>query len=151
MSRGQPGLSALRDASPELLTAFRGEMDPVVYRRCSFVLAENARVIEARYHLAAGDFASLGGCLLASHYGLRDDYEVSCNELDLLVELAEERDECLGARMMGGGFGGCTLHLLERDGVTPFRAWMESAYERRTGRRLTTIPVRLEDGIGVVA
>lgn len=130
-----PRVRSLRDATREMLESCRGELDPVVYRRCAYVLKENERVEQACRDLERGDFASFGGRLNASHDGLRDEYEVSCLELDILVEAARRAPGVLGARMMGAGFGGCTINLVAEGAMEEFRARVGEEYLARTGRK----------------
>lgn len=130
-----PAIRALRDATLEQLEACRAGLDPAVLRRCRHVISENARVREAVAALRAGDLARFGRQLDASHASLRDDYQVSCPEVDLLVELARGVPGVLGARISGGGFGGCTVNLLERDALPALRESVLTEYQRRTGRQ----------------
>lgn len=117
--------------------------------RLRHVLTENARVGELAAALAARDWTAAGAALHASHASLRDDYQVSCAELDALAELAEAYPGCLGARMMGGGFGGCTIQLVERDRVEGFRAALSAGFEARFGRGAPVWSFDLVDGAGV--
>src|SRR5438132_697023 len=128
-----PRIRALRDASLEALDACRAELDPVVYRRCRHVVTENARVLESKSALGRGDLRRFGESMDASHASLRDDYEVSCAEIDLLVDLARQSSGVLGARITGGGFGGCTVNLVARGAVESFRKEVLGEYRRRTG------------------
>ena len=124
LTKYDPALRSLRDVSLELLAAHGAEFDPVIFRRCDYVVRENRRVEEACADLEAGDFAAFGRRMNGSHAGLRDDYGVSCRELDVLAEAAQAVPGVLGARMMGAGFGGCTINLVEGTAV---RALEESA------------------------
>jgi UDPglucose--hexose-1-phosphate uridylyltransferase len=128
-----PEIRALRDATLEQLEACRSELAPEVYRRCRHVIAEDGRVLESTAALRAGDLARFGQLMDASHASLRDDYEVSCPEVDLLVDLARRSPGVLGARITGGGFGGCTVNLVRRDAVEAFRAEVLGEYQRSTG------------------
>jgi UDPglucose--hexose-1-phosphate uridylyltransferase len=128
-----PGIRALRDASLEQLEACRSGCDPVVHRRCRHVIGENRRVLESVSALRAGNLSRFGELMDASHASLRDDYEVSCPEVDLLVDLARRSPGVLGARITGGGFGGCTVNLIARDAVDALRGEVLGEYRRRTG------------------
>lgn len=108
-----PEIVNLRDVTKSLLETHREKLSNTIYNRCRFVLEENQRVLDASSDLTAGDILSFGQRMYQSHYGLRDLYEVSCPELDHLVETTESMDAVLGARMMGGGFGGCTVNLVQ--------------------------------------
>jgi galactokinase len=151
LQRAAPAIRSLRDVEPGLLDARRAELDPVVYRRCRFVLEENARLLTGCADLARGDLAAFGERMHGSHRGLRDDYEVSCAELDALVEIAHPLPGVIGARMMGGGFGGCTINLVRADAVASFASVVERAYRRRCGRDTRVFVTRIAGGTAVVA
>ncbi|MBE3130226.1 MAG: galactokinase [Acidobacteria bacterium] len=145
-----PSVRSLRDATLDLLGEHRAELDPVVYRRCDYVVRENIRVGEASAALVRNDFAVLGGLMNLSHAGLRDDYEVSSVELNALVEAARRVPGVLGARMMGAGFGGCTISLVEADAVPEFEARVARDYETAIGRPPKIHVVRVEAGTHAV-
>jgi galactokinase len=132
----QLGVGSLRDATPEMVESARGIFDPVVRRRARHVVTENARTLAAAKDLEARDFAKVGALMYESHRSLRDDFEVSCPELDTLVALAAEIGEAggvFGARMTGGGFGGCTVTLVRTRRVSAVAEILTRQYERRTG------------------
>jgi galactokinase len=133
-ARRVPGVAALRDVTPELLADHGAALDPVVYRRCRHVVTENERVRAAAEALRAGDFGGCGCLMRASHRSLAGDYAVSCAELDLLVDIADELPGVYGARMTGGGFGGCTVNLVRADAVERFCAEIRRRYRDGTGR-----------------
>ena len=110
-------IRALRDVSGEMFNARNQGLDPVVRRRCRHVVAENQRVLDATAALRSGQLDRFGALMNASHDSLRDDFEVSCPQLDLLVELANGTEGVLGSRMTGAGFGGCTVSIVHRDAV----------------------------------
>jgi galactokinase len=145
-----PSIRSLRDVGPDLLRDHRSELDPVVYRRCEYVVRENIRVTEASAALVRSDFAVLGGLMNLSHAGLRDDYEVSSAELDALVEAARRVPGVLGARMMGAGFGGCTISLVEAGAVPEFEARVGREYEAEVGRAPKIHVIRIEAGTHAV-
>lgn len=143
-----PGVRHLRDVTTDHLhhaDASAGVRWPA---RLRHVLEENARVLEAARALEAGDAPALGRLLVRSHASLRDLYEVSCPELDTLVALALEVDACLGARMVGGGFGGCVLALVASSRVGTFEAHVLSGYERTWGRTARAFGFQLTSGAG---
>ncbi len=129
------GVKALRDATPAMLEERREALGDVVYRRCRHVVSEDQRVLDMVVALRNGDLARCGELMAASHQSLREDYEVSCPELDLMVELARTAPGVHGARMTGGGFGGCTVNLVGRSQVESFVAHVRPAYEQQTGHR----------------
>ncbi len=130
-----PSIRALRDATMELLDAHRDRLSDVVYRRARHVITENQRVIKASAALAKNDLAQCGELMFESHESLRADYEVSCKELDILVELAKDSQGLIGARMTGGGFGGCTVNLVRSEAVNAFQQNIAASYESATGRK----------------
>ncbi|MDH7494215.1 MAG: galactokinase [Candidatus Saccharicenans sp.] len=145
-----PGLKSLRDVSLEMLQEHRAEFDPVVWKRCAYVVRENDRVALACQDLLRHDFNSFGLRMQESHLGLRDEYEVSSPELNLLVEAASTVPGVLGSRMMGAGFGGCTISLVEAAAVEEFQARVSAAYRRETGREPAIHVVRIEAGTRII-
>ena len=125
-----PEVHSLRDVSLELLDAHRTELDPIVYRRCRYVIEENLRVIAACEALESDDLPVLGRLLNRSQQGLSKEYEVSCPELDVLAEAAAALPGVLGARMMGAGFGGCTINLVQADQEDAFVQGMAPAFAK---------------------
>jgi galactokinase len=128
-----PEITALRDVTPEMLTQYESSMPPVVYRRCRHVVSENARVLSAAEALRNSDLTKFGHLMYESHDSLRDDYQVSCPELDLMVQLASAIPGVTGARMTGGGFGGCTINLVNSEVVEKFRRDVGNEYRAKTG------------------
>ncbi|MDP9054013.1 MAG: galactokinase [Acidobacteriota bacterium] len=132
-----PGLYSLRDVTEERLEEYARELPPLILRRCRHVVTENARVLSAGAALDRDDMDGFGGLMLASHRSLRDDFEVSCAELDILVDIAERAGRGYGvhgARMTGGGFGGCTVNLVESAQAEKFADFITGEYQRRAGR-----------------
>jgi galactokinase len=148
MKQHLPNVHSLRDITLEQLEAASSDFDAVVYRRCRFVLQENTRVEAACVALSAQDWPSFGQLLLAGHRGLRDDYEVSCPEIDFLVDAAAQHPAVLGARMTGGGFGGCTINLVHTSEVVEFQHYMLKKYAQYTSSQLRTWAVAATDGVG---
>ena len=130
-----PDVAALRDVTIEQLEAHASGLEDVVYRRCRHVITENARVLSAGDALEQGNLDRFGELMAESHRSLRDDYEVSSDELDLMVEIAEKVEGVYGARMTGGGFGGCTVNLVADTHVEEFKERVFREYERRTTLR----------------
>lgn len=124
----------LRDVSLEVLEAHRERLEPVVYRRARHVISENARTCAARDALSAGDAATLGALMNASDQSLREDYEVTGPDLDAMTACARALPGCVGARMTGAGFGGCTINLVERDALDHFMQALPERYAAQTGR-----------------
>ncbi|MGC1648293.1 MAG: galactokinase [Candidatus Sulfotelmatobacter sp.] len=128
-----PSVRALRDVQMADLEKLKDAMPEIIYRRCRHVVMENQRVLGAAKALQSQDAERLGCLMYESHASLRDDYEVSCKELDLLVELAISVPGIYGARMTGGGFGGCTVNLVRADCADAFKAQIARKYEAATG------------------
>ncbi len=126
-----PGIRALRDVDDELLARGRDSMDATSFRRASHVVVENRRPVEMAKALRAEDAARAGRLMNDSHASLRDLYEVSCTELDLITDLAREHAACWGARMTGAGFGGCAVALVEASRTQAFITEVHAAYRSR--------------------
>jgi len=130
LQRAVPHVKALRDVTLEQLEQYGRDLPEVVYRRCRHVITENERVLAAANALERRDLKEFGTLMAESHRSLRDDYEVSSAELDLMVELAQPIEGVYGARMTGGGFGGCTVNLVAVEQRDEFRARVADGYER---------------------
>jgi galactokinase len=128
-----PGIRALRDVTPDLLQRHAHLLSDVLFKRAHHVVTENARVLAAREALMNSNLELFGDLMQESHASLRDDYEVSCKELDVMVDLANNFADCFGARMTGGGFGGCTINLVRSDAVEEFAIHMREGYQGATG------------------
>jgi len=129
-----PSIQALRDVSSEQLEAFSGGMSHVVQHRCRHVVRENERVHAFAHALESENAARVASAMRESHQSLRDDYEVSCPELDLLVDAASTAPGMIGARMTGGGFGGCTVNLVHASQVGAFIDAVTTTYRKQTDR-----------------
>jgi galactokinase len=131
-----PSIRALRDVGIADLEKYKHALPDTIYRRCRHVVTEDERVLAAATALQSQDADGFGKLMIQSHASLRDDYEVSCRELDLLADLALSRPGVYGARMTGGGFGGCTVNLLDSEFAAAFQTDMSRMYAAATG----TIP-----------
>lgn len=136
ISEEHPEVKALRDVDEEMLLGSWAELPDVVARRARHVVTENGRVLEALEMLSDGDMHEFGGLMYDSHDSLRHDYEVTCKELDLLVDSTLYLKEVLGARMTGAGFGGCTVNLVEKNYVEEFIGKISERYHIGTDMRL---------------
>ena len=144
-------VAALRDATPEALNAARRQMEPAVFRRARHVISENARTVQAAQAIQASDWAKVGELMYASHASLHEDYEVSCPELDTVVEIAQSIGEAggvIGCRMTGGGFGGCAVSLVKTDAVQRTTRALDGAYEKKTGHQVNIFSSRPAAGAG---
>jgi galactokinase len=127
------GVEALRDVSVDEFEQRADELEPLIRRRARHVVTENARTLEAADAMARGDAVRMGVLMKESHASLRDDFEVSRRELDVMVELAQAHPACLGARMTGAGFGGCAVALVRAEGAAEFAATVAAGYQATTG------------------
>jgi galactokinase len=125
---------ALRDVTMAELEAHKAALPELTYRRCRHVVSEDARVLAAADALQAGDSVTFGKLMLASHVSMRDDYEITCPELDTLVDIAMSLPGCYGSRMTGGGFGGCTVSLVAVEAVDGFAKALAERYVAATGK-----------------
>lgn len=145
-----PGVKSLRDAGLPMLDAHRKEMGETVYRRCKYVVTEQLRTLQACEFLQNGEIDALGQLLFETHEGLSRDYEVSCAEIDYLVDIAKSFNGVAGARVMGGGFGGCTINLVQKNTTNEFIHHAKVAYTQQFGIETTDILVKLSDGTNLL-
>ena len=142
------GASALRDLGPGDLPALEKALSPLLFRRARHVITENARVDAVCERLAAGDLQAVGQLLAEGMRSLRDDYEVSTPELDLLCELGDAHPGCHGSRLTGAGIGGCTVHLVESETAEDVAEVIATGFEARFGRRPAIVTARAAAGAG---
>ena len=128
-----PSIKALRDVTLAQLEAHRSAVPKLTFRRCHHVISENDRVLRTVDALQSGDLKTVGRCMSESHLSLKNDYEVSCPELDAMVDIAGGQQGVVGSRMTGGGFGGCTINLVNSEAVAKFRSAVDAEYKRATG------------------
>lgn len=150
LSQAIPGIKALRDVSVKAFEAHEKLLPEIVRKRCRHVVAENQRVLDAVHALENGDMEKMGRLMDASHASLRDDFEVSRDELDILADLAHAFEGVLGARLTGAGFGGCTVNLVQCDAVEAFVRQITEAYRQKTGLLLETYVCAIAPGVGEV-
>jgi galactokinase len=131
ISKLNSSVQSLRDVSPSYLEQVQDSVPVVPRRRARHVVTENARVVDFAAAARASDLSEMGRLFIASHRSLQYDYEVSCEELDFLVDTAIKLDGVYGSRMTGGGFGGCTVNLVAPDAVHQFRTVLSDAYQQR--------------------
>jgi galactokinase len=139
----------LRDVTLAMMLNLKNDLNPVIYKRCIYVVEENLRVENACQVLLKNDFVNFGKLMYHSHDGLKNKYEVSCSELDFLVNCTIGNNDVLGSRMMGGGFGGCTINLIKRGAVNKFIDELSPVYQKEFGRLLKTYVVKIGDGARV--
>ncbi|AJY45493.1 galactokinase [Martelella endophytica] len=144
-------IAALRDVSFEELEENRDFLSDVTYRRCRHIVTENERVEQAADALDRGDLETFGLLMNASHASMRDDYEISCEEVDILVDIAQGQKGVFGARMTGGGFGGCIVALVAVDDVDAFIENVRAAYKEATGFTSDIFACAPQAGVGPLA
>ncbi len=144
------GIESLRDVTIEMLDKWLAASDPLIYRRCKYVVEENTRLLDACLDLEKGELRAFGRKMFGSHEGLSNQYEVSCPELDFLVEHVKEVPSVLGARMMGGGFGGCTINLVEEEAIEGLVERIGDAYSRAMNKELKAYVAQIEQGTSML-
>ena len=149
LRRFHPEVRSLRDADLAMLQADRAAFGPEVYRRCAYVVEENRRVVAACAALERGDLGGFGAYMNETHEGLCHGFEVSCPELDVLAAEAQRIPGVLGSRMMGGGFGGCTINLVEIQAMDGFQGRMAKVYRDRLGKEPVIHVCQLRGGTGL--
>ncbi|MFB9057426.1 galactokinase [Mariniflexile ostreae] len=143
-------IPALRDASEKDLLSIKDKISEEDYQKVLYVVQENQRTIDAGNAMKTDNMEALGKLLYASHYGLSNQYKVSCDELDFLVEEAKASGQVIGARMMGGGFGGCTINLVLKSGSKQFQESVAKAYQNKFNKACSIYAVSLSNGAGLV-
>jgi galactokinase len=150
LSRYLGPIQALRDVTPKQLEAKRRKLPDLIYRRCRHIVTENARVLEAERALEAGDFVACGRAMNASHLSMRDDFEITCPEVDMLAGLAQTVKGVYGSRMTGGGFGGCTISLIEASAVEKASQMLTDGYRIGMGRDVDIYVCTPSDGAQLI-
>jgi len=146
-----PEINSLRDVTMAMLDTHLKHTQPLIYRRCAYVVQENQRLLDGVAALEAGDISTFGQLMYGSHEGLSQWYEVSCPELDILVDIARQHPGVLGARMMGGGFGGCTINLVQEDALDDFRQLIIKQYKAQTGKDTYLHVCKIQNGTNLVS
>ena len=144
------GVKALRDVSVDQFNARADDLDPITRRRARHVVTEDDRTLRAVEVMRRGDAVELGRLMNACHLSLRDDFEVSSHELNVMVEAAQRRPECYGARMTGAGFGGCAVALVHADAADDFVRSVSADYQTATGRVPNIYVCRATNGAEII-
>jgi galactokinase len=145
-----PEVNSLREVSLSMLNEHVAPVDEIIYQRCRYVVEENMRLHAATEDLKEGNIKALGEKMFQTHEGLSKQYEVSCKELDFFVEQVRNDEDVLGARMMGGGFGGCTINLIKEHAVERVINKVSKAYEEEMQKEVTAYITQTEDGTSIV-
>lgn len=144
------GVKALRDATEADLKSIIDKVTPANYQKALYVIQENERTLKAAKAIETEDLETLGALIYQSHEGLTKQYKVSCNELDFLVNQAKENKSVLGARMMGGGFGGCTINLVAKDEANRFAEEASKAYKKEFNKECSVYFIKLSEGTHLI-
>lgn len=146
VKKHHPEVASLRDVTPEMLEQHVKPADSLIYRRCKYVVEENIRLLTGCEDLMRGDLQALGQKMYRTHEGLSKEYEVSCKELDFLVDYVKGNSAVLGARMMGGGFGGCTINIIREEAIDDLVKNISADYQKAMNLELTHYIAVIEDG-----
>jgi len=146
LKKYDPALVTLRDVTQDHLTNFGKDLDPIAFKRCDYVIKENRRVNEACQALNANDLRLFGALMYQSHQGLAQDYEVSCEELNFLVDATRKSDHIIGARMMGGGFGGCTINIVTESNSEEVVNSILRTYKEKMGIDAESYFIEIKEG-----
>lgn len=150
LQRHYPNIKSLRDATPDQILKHQHEFKGKVFDRCRYIVEENLRVLEASKQLASNNLKAFGQKMFESHEGLSKQYEVSCAELDFLVDQARAFSGILGSRMMGGGFGGCTINIVPKNEVERFVSTLNDAYLSEFNRSMDHYVIALKSGTSMM-
>lgn len=145
-----PEVKSLRDVSPEMLAEFKGQLSEIVFNRCSYVVDEKVRVLDTVEAMKNNQLDVMGKNMYKTHEGLQHLYEVSCPELDFLVDFSRSYDAVIGSRVMGGGFGGCTINIIHKDAVEKFTEEASKAYFEKFKIQLTAFEANPSEGTSIV-
>ena len=149
ISNTYPRITSLREVTQNMLDTSKKEMHNTIYKRCQFIVDENQRVLDAAKALKKGHLETLGELMYSSHEGLQHSYDVSCPELDFLVAFSRDKDAVLGSRMMGGGFGGCTINIIHKNAIAEYVKEIATAYRNKFNIDVT--PIEVSPGEGTLA
>ncbi len=150
IKEGYTQVKSLRDISLDMLNEFQPKLTEVVFKRCKYVIEENDRLLKACDALSGHDLKTFGALMRKTHEGLSKDYEVSCKELDFLVELVKDNPKVYGSRMMGGGFGGCTINIIEKDAVEKISKEVQDKYKKYFGIEAKIYETQISNGTNMV-
>jgi galactokinase len=143
-------INSLRDVTMDILIDYKTKLKPVIFNRCKYIIEENNRLLKACDSLNVHDLKEFGLLMYRSHEGLTKDYEVSCDKLDFLVSLTKDNPKIYGSRMMGGGFGGCTINLIENDEIESARSKIKSEYKKKFNIEAKTYITKISNGTSTI-
>ena len=145
-----PDYHHLAEVPIGVIKTIKNELDELVFKRASYVVDEEKRTIHASEVIQNGNLIKFGELMYASHEGLSNEYDVSCQELDFLVDYSKKHNSVIGSRMMGGGFGGCTINLIHEDYIKTYIESVTKAYKNRFGLELSSIKAEISKGVSLV-
>jgi len=145
-----PPYTSLRDITMSQLEEFVKPKDELIFKRCRYVVGENSRLLTGCEDLKQGNLAALGKKMYETHDGLSKDFEVSCKELDFLVDAVRNNKNVIGSRMMGGGFGGCTINLVKEEAIDDLVKTVSAEYQAKTNLALSCYIAQIEDGTSTI-
>ena len=143
-------IESLRDVSMEQLEDVKSQLDPIGFLRCKYVIEENIRVHRFSNALVQKVLVNAGNILQEAHRAMRHEYEITCPEIDLMADYANNHPDVLGARMMGGGFGGCTINLIRKGKEDKFVSGLQKIYQKNYSKEITPIKVVISDGVSII-
>jgi len=146
LKEAYPGVKTFRDCNEQQVLALRPQLGETIYKRCLFVVQEIQRVLDAVDALEASDFKKLGDLMFATHDGLSKEYEVSCEEIDFLVDTVRYHEDVLGSRMMGGGFGGCSINLVKKGSEKALIERVSAEYKAKFNISLKPYKIKISKG-----
>ncbi|GLB52330.1 galactokinase [Neptunitalea chrysea] len=149
LKKQYPMITSFRDVSEYMVTAIEDKLGPLSFKRCLFVVKEIKRVKDAVDAIEANDFEKLGALMFETHHGLSEDYEVSCEEIDFLVSLVENDGNVIGSRMMGGGFGGCSINLVKKEAVDVIIKKASTLYKEKFNIALEAYKIAISEGTSI--
>jgi galactokinase len=145
-----PNVQSLRDVTATILSEVKNDLSAIVYTRVRYIVEENQRHADTCEALRLGDVKKIGALLYQTHLGLKNDYEVSCAELDFLVDTAMNITGVAGSRLMGGGFGGCSINLIKKEEAENFKLLISKKYQEKFNITPAIIEVQISNGISII-
>ncbi len=150
IKQNNASVKSLCDASLDELIIVKDNLNTTDFNRCKYIIEESSRFVKATEYLANKNIIAYGNLMLQTHEGMSRLYEISCFELEVLIAYAKQNPYIIGARMMGGGFGGCTINLVRKNKVDEIKQEVEKHYSEKTKTSLTTIDVNFADGVSLI-
>jgi len=150
LQKHYPEIHSLRNATLENLDVIANELSDIIYQRCRYIIEENQRVIAFSEALSVFNLLKAGEILKEAQQGMKNNYEITCPEIDFMADFANSRKDVAGARMMGGGFGGCTLNLIRKGSEASFAVELNKAYKEKFQKEITPIAIQIAEGVSLI-